>query len=374
MPVAQAAVRAAGRRDSGRAAGLRVAVAAPVAPGQRPAAPVAAQARGARRGGGGGGRQRWRWWWCGERRRGRDGRRGGRAVVAAARAPATAVRPAAARAAAGGRGGRRRAGSGGRGGAGGTGTGGTGGGLPPVTVWIAGDSTVQSSGGTPCPIGWGGPFPMSFTAAVTVKNSAVGGRSVRTWLYNVQTTMDASGECVLARDANGNPTLQSRWSGDAERDVGDEGGRLPVHPVRDQRQLGHLRSPRRPDAFKESYGVMAKAAKERGAHPIFVTPLSMIRSSATSASPPASRYVTATKDAGTQFGVPVIDLHGLSSRSTSSTRSARSRAAMSARRPPARSATSSATITPTFRRRARSKSPAWWPRRCAIRASRLPRI
>ena len=53
---------------------------------------------------------------------------------------------------------------------------------------------------------------MLFGAAVTVKNSAVGGRSVRTWLYNVQTTMDASGECVLAEDANGNPTLQSRWS------------------------------------------------------------------------------------------------------------------------------------------------------------------
>src|SRR6185295_2441625 len=96
----------------------------------------------------------------------------------------------------GGRGGSGVAGSGGGGGGaagsggrGGGAAGGTGGALPAVTVWIAGDSTVASNGGTPCPIGWGGPFPMTFGPGVTVKNSAVGGRSVRTWLYNVQTTM-----------------------------------------------------------------------------------------------------------------------------------------------------------------------------------------
>ena len=66
------------------------------------------------------------------------------------------------------------------------------------------------------------------------------------------------------------------------------------------------------DAFKESYGMMAQAAKDRGAHPIFVTPLSMIRCSGTTAVASREPYVTATKDAGTQYGVPVIDLHGLS--------------------------------------------------------------
>jgi hypothetical protein len=71
----------------------------------------------------------------------------------------------------------------------------------PIKIWIAGDSTVASSGGTPCPIGWGGPFPTLFGTGVTVTNSAVGGRSVRTWLYSVQTVMDATGECVLDTDA-----------------------------------------------------------------------------------------------------------------------------------------------------------------------------
>jgi lysophospholipase L1-like esterase len=70
------------------------------------------------------------------------------------------------------------------------------------------------------------------------------------------------------------------------------------------------------DAFKTSYGVMAQAAKDRGAHPIFVTPLAMIRCSGTTVTASREPYVTATKDAGTQYGVPVIDLNGLRSRST----------------------------------------------------------
>ena len=53
--------------------------------------------------------------------------------------------------------------------------------------------------------------PDVFGSGVTVTNSAVGGRSVRTWLYSVQTVMDATGECVLDLDASGNPILQSRW-------------------------------------------------------------------------------------------------------------------------------------------------------------------
>jgi lysophospholipase L1-like esterase len=201
-------------------------------------------------------------------------------------------------------------GAGGRGGA--AGQGGSGGALPPVTIWIAGDSTVASNGGTPCPIGWGGPFPMSFASGVTVKNSAVGGRSVRTWLYNVQTTMDASGECELARDANGDPTLQSRWSAMLNSSTGMKAGDylfiqfgINDSSATCDRHVGVT-------AFKESFGMMATAAKDRGAHPIFVTPLSMIRCSGTTAIASREPYVTATKDAGAQYGVPVIDLHGLS--------------------------------------------------------------
>ena len=135
---------------------------------------------------------------------------------------------------------------------------------------------------------------------------------MRTWLYNVQTTMDATGECVLERDANGDPTLQSRWSAMLNATSGMKTGDylfiqfgINDSSATCDRHVGV-------EAFKTSYGVMAQAAKDRGAHPIFVTPLSMIRCSGTTEVGSREPYVMATKDAGTQYSVPVIDLHGLS--------------------------------------------------------------
>jgi lysophospholipase L1-like esterase len=66
-------------------------------------------------------------------------------------------------------------------------------------------------------------------------------------------------------------------------------------------------------AFKTSYGLLAQAAKDRGAQPIFVTPVSQIACSGSTVSKGTREpYVTATKEAGTQYGVPVIDLNVLS--------------------------------------------------------------
>jgi lysophospholipase L1-like esterase len=192
--------------------------------------------------------------------------------------------------------------------AGNTGSGGTGGVQPNLTVWIAGDSTVATGG--PCPIGWGGQFKALFNTKVLVTNSAVAGRSVRTWLYDVQDTMDSAGECNLGQDAQGNPTLQARWtamltgmkSGDylfIQFGINDGDSTCPRH-------VGA-------SAFKASYGLLAQAAKDRGAQPIFVTPVSQIACSGNTVNKSTREpYVTATKDAGTQFAVPVIDLNALS--------------------------------------------------------------
>jgi hypothetical protein len=80
----------------------------------------------------------------------------------------------------------------------------------PSTLWLAGDSTV-ANGNTPCPVGWGKRIAEYFDDSVTVVNSAVGGRSVRTWTYFVTTEMDnATNECVLERDGAGTPLLQER--------------------------------------------------------------------------------------------------------------------------------------------------------------------
>jgi uncharacterized repeat protein (TIGR02543 family) len=180
--------------------------------------------------------------------------------------------------------------------------------LSPITIWIAGDSTV-ANGSSPCPIGWGGQFLPYFNSQVKVVNSAVGGRSVRTWLYQVTTTMDSTGECVLTLDSSGQPALQTRWQ--SMLDGMKSGDYLFIQfGINDgsatcDRHVGL-------NAFKASYGMMAQAAKQRGANPIFVTPLSAISCSGSTAQATRGSYVTATFEAGSQYGVPVIDLHALS--------------------------------------------------------------
>ena len=195
--------------------------------------------------------------------------------------------------------------AGGAGAAGTVGNGGSSSTQPNITVWIAGDSTVANGG--PCPIGWGAQFKALFNGKVAVTNSAVGGRSVRTWLYDVQDTKDSAGECNLGKDTQGNPTLQARWtamlsgmkSGDylfIQFGINDGDSNCPRH-------VGA-------SAFKTSYGMLAQAAKDRGAQPVFVTPVSQIACSGSTVSKGTREpYVTATKEAGTQFSVPVIDLN-----------------------------------------------------------------
>ncbi|HXS16907.1 MAG TPA: hypothetical protein VN764_06950, partial [Polyangiaceae bacterium] len=135
-------------------------------------------------------------------------------------------------------------------------------------------------------------------------------RSVRTWLYDVQDTKDSAGECNLGKDTQGNPTVQARWTsmlsgmktGDylfIQFGINDSDSNCPRH-------VGAT-------AFKTSYGLLAQAAKDRGAQPIFVTPVSQIACSGSTVTKGTRQpYVSATKEAGTQFGVPVIDLNALS--------------------------------------------------------------
>jgi lysophospholipase L1-like esterase len=215
-----------------------------------------------------------------------------------------------------GSGGLRTGGAGGgTGGGGGGGTGGpgtrpggsggqgTGGSPAKITVWLAGDSTV-ANGSTPCPVGWGKPFQSLFGADVTVTNSAQGGRSVQTWLFDVSTTMGGNGECVLNSD-----TYLSAWttmlggmkSGDylfVQFGIND-GDRTC------NRHVGTA-------LFQTYYGMMAEAAKDRGANPIFVTPVSSIACSGNQAVGTRGAYADATKSAGATYGVPVIDLEQLS--------------------------------------------------------------
>ncbi|HEY6528219.1 MAG TPA: carbohydrate-binding protein [Cellvibrionaceae bacterium] len=175
---------------------------------------------------------------------------------------------------------------------------------PPITVWIAGDSTV-ADGNTPCPVGWGKTIGDYFNDKVTIKNSALGGRSVRTWLYDVKDQAGSNGECKISTNSDGSPVLQSRWTSMLEQmragdyliiqfGINDGAGTCPRH-------VGGT-------AFKNEYIYMANEAIKRGAHPILVTPSPALKCSGSTAV--ASRgFLTETFAVGNQLNIPVIDLH-----------------------------------------------------------------
>lgn len=178
--------------------------------------------------------------------------------------------------------------------------------LPPVTVWLAGDSTV-ANGSTPCPVGWGKTFGEYFNDKVTIKNSAVGGRSVRTWLYDVLDQAGSDGECRIRTNADGSPILQSRWVTMLEQMRPDDylfiqfgiNDGAPTCP----RHVGGA-------ALRKEYAYMANEAKKRGVQPILLTPAPAIRCSGSSAV--ASRgFLTDTFAVADQLDIPVIDLHRL---------------------------------------------------------------
>ena len=174
----------------------------------------------------------------------------------------------------------------------------------PITLWIAGDSTV-ANGGSACPYGWGRDLASYFNSNVSVENLAVAGRSVRTWLYDVKSTLGGDGECTLTTDSSGKPVVQSRWqtmlSGMKRGDylfiqfgINDGDTACPRH-------VGST-------AFMQEYQMMAEAARARGATPIFITPVSAIRCSGNTAV--ASRgFLSETNNLGARLNVPVIDLH-----------------------------------------------------------------
>jgi lysophospholipase L1-like esterase len=177
----------------------------------------------------------------------------------------------------------------------------------PVKVWMAGDSTMMNSSGA-CPVGWGSQFGPYFASNVTIANSAVGGRSIQTWLYdpNVTTTKNAAGECVVSPN-----TYSTRWQAMLNATTGMKAGDylFVQFGINDgtsacPRHVGTAR-------YQDLLTVMTKAALARGAHPILVTPVAAITCQGSVATPNRG-FVSQTMAAGAANGVPVIDLHKLS--------------------------------------------------------------
>lgn len=176
--------------------------------------------------------------------------------------------------------------------------------MPAVTVWMAGDSTMADSAGTGI-VGWGAKFGSYFGTDVTIVNNALGGRSIQTWMYegNVTSTMNVAGECALSGTAYSTRwqnTLDGMKPGDylfIQFGINDGSTTCPRH-------VGAAR-------YQELLTTMARAATDRGAHPVFLTPVAAITCSGSTAVGNRG-FLTETRAAGTATGTPVIDLHSLS--------------------------------------------------------------
>ena len=183
-------------------------------------------------------------------------------------------------------------------------------GTTPIKVWMAGDSTMSGSG---CDGGgWGSQFASVFNKNVTVVNSSVAGRSIQTWLYdpNVTSTMDANGECIV------NPkTYNPRWTAMLDANTGMKPGdylfiEFGINDATTTCEPGKTRHVG--SALFQTYlTTMAQAAQQRGAQPIFLTSMSGLQCSGSTAQPNRA-FGPETKAAGAADNVPVIDATVLS--------------------------------------------------------------
>lgn len=203
--------------------------------------------------------------------------------------------------------GMSNAGASGMSGASAGGSSGASGGETPIKVWMAGDSTMQNCSSA-CPCGWGSQFAPLFNANVTVVNSAVGGRSIQSWLYEASVgSLGANGECSLTSQ-----NYDKRWTAMLDATTGMKPGdylfiQFGINDT-DAACPKHVGTA----LFKTYLTTMAQAAKARGAQPIFVTPVSAIICSGNTAQPTRGRFVTATVEAAMAASVPLLDLHQLS--------------------------------------------------------------
>jgi hypothetical protein len=190
---------------------------------------------------------------------------------------------------------------------------------PSTTIWIAGDSTVMTypepnTDGTNMVsiYGWGQEIGQFFSNKVTINNQAIGGRSVAFFMWSVVTDSSGDYQCV---DDQGNPEFQmtngnkvntSQWSrilngmkaGDfllIQFGTNDETHTCPRYVSL-------------PD-FEADFGLMADAARAKGATPIFVTPMGHRSFSGTTATNTLLPYANAMKTEATQKTVEVEDLN-----------------------------------------------------------------
>lgn len=196
--------------------------------------------------------------------------------------------------------------------------------LPNITVWLAGDSTVQNyvagnmqgNGGTEL-VGWGQEIGQFFINKVTVNNQAIGGRSVAFFMYAVP--KDASGNYVCV-DNQGNPQYQldaqgnrvdtSQWA--RIKNGIQPGDFLLIQFGTNDETHTCPRYVSIPD-FETDLGIMADTVIAKGATPIFVTPMGHRAFNGDgTVNDTLLPYANAMKDEATTKAVEICDLNSRS--------------------------------------------------------------
>jgi lysophospholipase L1-like esterase len=183
---------------------------------------------------------------------------------------------------------------------------------PNPTIYIAGDSTVQTytSGELE---GWGHELGRFFDARVEIVNKAIGGRSVAYFMYQVESDASGTYQCSDSEgrpkyrlDANGKRIDSWQWS---QIKKGMKSGDFLLV------QFGHNDEthtcPRYVSTadFEIELGNMADTARAQGATPIFVTPMGHRAFNGTSVRNTLLPHANAMRHAAEQKSVEVADLN-----------------------------------------------------------------
>ena len=192
--------------------------------------------------------------------------------------------------------------------------------LPPVTVWIAGDSTVQNyapgntSGymGTSLE-GWGQELGQYFDSKVTISNQAIGGRSVAYFMWTVATDSSGNYTCVdtmgtpkFKLDSQGNKIDTTQW---ARIKSGIKSGDFLLVQFGHNDQTNTCPRYVSTTDFETDLGLMADAVSAKGATPIFVTPMDHRAFTGTTVNNTLLPYANAMKDEASMKGIEVLDLN-----------------------------------------------------------------
>jgi lysophospholipase L1-like esterase len=176
--------------------------------------------------------------------------------------------------------------------------------LVPLTLWIAGDSTVMTYGADRAPLeGWGQELKQFLESTVTINNQAIGGRSTGNFMYKV-TCPDG------VNPVTDKSVTPDQW-GRIKNGIKPGDFCLIQFGHNDESEQYCDRYVALPE-FKENLSAMADAILARQATPIFVTPMSRLSYKNGEFQATLTDYSAAMKEAAQAKGVEVVDLNTMS--------------------------------------------------------------